>query len=374
MTETPDPARSPAVGPSRAAVVGAGVAGLAAAVGLRRLGWDVQVYERADRVQALGTAFGIWADAQRVLRLLGLEDLLTDAVRPMGQGGLRDAEGRILLAMPPGRGDPSGDARLVMVSRSDLLQGLVRALPSDVITTGRQVTGLAELPADVDLVVAADGIRSRLREEVLGSRTTPRYSGVIAFRGIVDGDFASTRDIIGGEVWGAGIVFGITPLKPGRTNWYCAVRAPVDSPIELPDLCRMLALWPDPIPELIGRVRVEDYLRHPIFDLDPPLPTTVSGHVVVIGDAAHAMTPHLGMGANQALLDADALVAAVAEHACVPDALRAYDRRRRRNGQLSAFGSRTIGRLAHSTRWAPVRDTVLAGLGTLSPYTRAARR
>lgn len=374
MTATPDPPPPPVGEPSRAAVVGAGVAGLATAVGLCRLGWDVQVYERADRVQALGTAFGIWPDAQRVLRGLGLEDLLTDAVRPMRQGGLRDAEGRVLFALPPGRDDQSRDAGLVMVSRSDLLQGLARALPAETIVTRRQVTGLADLPADVDLVVAADGIRSRVRTEVLGSRTAPHYSGVIAFRGIVDGDFTSTQDIIGGEIWGAGIVFGITPLKPGRTNWYCAVRAPEDSPIELGDLRRMLAVWPDPIPELINRARVEDYLRHPIFDLQPALPTTVSGHVAVIGDAAHAMTPHLGMGANQALLDADGLVSAIAEQRCVPEALQAYDRRRRRVGQLSALGSRTLGRLAHSTRWAPLRDMVLAGVGTLSPYTRAARR
>lgn len=363
---------------SKAVVVGAGVAGLAAALGLRRDGWDVQLFERSEQVQTLGTALGIWPVAQDVLRRIGVGHLLEGAIRPTGQGGLRTSRGQVLFAIPPAKSKQDSEL-LAMVSRSALLEAMVAALPDPMIKTGHPITGLADIPADVDLVVAADGLRSTLRTEVFGSRSAPRYAGVIAFRGLVQGDFIVNDMIAGGEVWGDGILFGITQLRPGWTNWYCSVRAPLTSAIQLNDLRQTLAGWPDPIPELINNVREEDHLRHPIFDLAPRLPSTFKGRVVVLGDAAHAMTPHLGMGACQALLDADALTVALADHdvasndSALAGALRDYDRRRRRKGQLTAYGSRVLGAVAQSRRWAPVRDVALTGLGTLSPYTRKAR-
>ena len=147
----------------KALVVGAGIGGLATALGLVRDGWQVQVAERADRVQVLGTALGIWADAQAVLRRLGLGSLVEAGIRPIGGAMLRNSAGRVLVAVPPGRGS------VVLISRSDLVQTLLHALPDGVVQTGRSVASVEELPADLELVVAADGVRSSLRAELLGN-------------------------------------------------------------------------------------------------------------------------------------------------------------------------------------------------------------
>jgi 2-polyprenyl-6-methoxyphenol hydroxylase-like FAD-dependent oxidoreductase len=346
----------------RAVVVGAGIGGLAAALGLVRDGWQVEVAERADRVQVLGTALGIWAEAQDVLRRLGLGALVEQGSRPIGGAVLRNSEGRVLVAMPE---DP---VSVVLISRSDLVQELLAALPAGVVQTGRSVNALDELPAEVDLVVAADGVRSGLRRELLGDVVSPRYSGYLAFRGIVEGEYGPQ-----GEVWGRGCLFGITSHRAGWTNWYCALRTAADFELQLDGLRRLLAVWPDPVPQVLDQVG-ESYLRHTISDLDAPLPTTTLGRTVIIGDAAHAMTPHLGQGACQALLDADALTAVLAARASIPEALAAYDRRRRRPGQRVAARSRVMGRISQATTWAPVRDTVIGGVGTLLPATRRGRR
>jgi 2-polyprenyl-6-methoxyphenol hydroxylase-like FAD-dependent oxidoreductase len=185
---------------------------------------------------------------------------------------------------------------------------------------------------------------------------------------VVEGEYGPQ-----GEIWGRGCLFGVTSHRPGWTNWYCALRTAADSQLQLDGLRRLLAVWPEPVPQLLDHVG-EQFLRHPISDLDAPLPTTALGRTVIVGDAAHAMTPHLGQGACQALLDADALTTALATHPDVSEALDVYDRRRRRPGQRVAAWSRVMGRVSQATTWAPVRDAVIGGIGTLLPSTRRSRR
>ncbi|MFI2711615.1 FAD-dependent monooxygenase [Micromonospora sp. NPDC018662] len=86
-------------------------------------------------------------------------------------------------------------------------------------------------------------------------------------------------------------------------------------------------------------------LRHEIRDRTP-LPSYVAGRVALLGDAAHAMTPDLGQGACQALIDAVALADCVRDADDLPAALRAYDRRRRRPTQRIAAGAARPGPVA----------------------------
>jgi 2-polyprenyl-6-methoxyphenol hydroxylase-like FAD-dependent oxidoreductase len=97
--------------------------------------------------------------------------------------------------------------------------------------------------------------------------------------------------------------------------------------------------WHEPIRALIDATA--DVLRDDLAWLDTPLATYVKGHVALLGDAAHAMVPNLGQGANQALEDAIVLAAVAAR----PDGLARYDRTRRPRSQRVAKASRAAGRL-----------------------------
>lgn len=131
--------------------------------------------------------------------------------------------------------------------------------------------------------------------------------------------------------------------------------------------------WHDPIPALLDATRPDAVLHHDIHELATPLPAFADGWVVLLGDAAHAMTPNLGQGACQALEDAAALAAALATEPTVDAALTRYDAERRPRSQSVARAARQAGRLGQrlthplavalrntALRLAPSRATVHA--------------
>ncbi len=165
-----------------------------------------------------------------------------------------------------------------------------------------------------------------------GGRYPLRYAGAVAWRGVVDLDLTE-----GGETWGRGRKFGLTPAGPGRSNWYAAVRLPEGHPEPPDDRAELRRLFGDWHRQVLDALTEEGILRHEIHDLTP-LPSYVSGRTALLGDAAHAMTPDLGQGACQSLIDAVALADCVRDAGDVPAALRAYDGRRRRPTQRIAVG------------------------------------
>ncbi|MFE3287757.1 FAD-dependent oxidoreductase, partial [Streptomyces sp. NPDC059233] len=187
-----------------------------------------------------------------------------------------------------------------------------------------------------------------------GRASAPRTIGTVAWIGI-----AGFETGVYGETWGVGRFFGMTPVEPGRTNWYAAVPEATTAD-ELRDA---FAGWHDPVPRVLAETDPSTWIRYEMRHLYPALPAfTAIGRVALVGDAAHAMTPNLGQGACTALLDAEALTRAVAGHGRtgLAGALRAYDAERRRSAQRVAFASRNLHRFVSARR--PVLRDALVGL------------
>ncbi|WP_158847002.1 FAD-dependent monooxygenase [Saccharothrix deserti] len=311
------------MGQRRAAVIGGGVGGLTAAIGLRRSGWEVVVFERSAALPDVGTGLGIWPDALRALDRLGLGDAARGAGRRQPDGTLRKPDGTVIGTI--------GAGSVHLLTRPALLGVLAGALPEGVVRFGTSAD-LAQC-ADYDLVVGADGIHSAVRGELFDAVVRP--SGAIGWRGTVDVPVDA-----GGETWGKGGKFGLTPQADGRTNWYAMAE----------DLS-LFADWHDPIPRVLASAT--DVLRHELLYLTP-LPSYVSGRVALLGDAAHAMTPDLGQGACQAIIDGVVLAECLAGD--VDAGLRSYDGKRRRVTQRLAARSLQLNRLARMRRLTGVRD------------------
>lgn len=231
-----------------------------------------------------------------------------------------------------------------------------------------------------DLVVAADGINSRVRASLPGDPGL-RYSGYSSWRGLTDGCF----DLEGvlGETWSFRERFGYLPLPDGRVYWFGVATMPPGSRFddETAEVRRRFGLWHRPIPELIAATSSEAVIRHDVSDLAEPLPTYVHGRTVLLGDAAHAMTPNLGQGGGQALEDAATLAILLEGVGPLPhderrltQALDEYDRLRRPRTQALAMQARRLGALAH-VGWRPgafLRDAAFALLPS-SALARAMR-
>jgi 2-polyprenyl-6-methoxyphenol hydroxylase-like FAD-dependent oxidoreductase len=349
----------------RIGIIGAGIGGLCAAIGLKRAGADVALFEQANALRASGSGLSIFGNGLAALAALGLaEPFMSISQVPQHSvvGGQRDPDGRWLSRTPP-----SALAHLHIVGRQELHEMLGEAVSSIPIHLRSEARGRAdgvirwtehdgENEASFDLIVAADGINSFVRQDVWGEAVALRYAGYSAWRGIT----REQVDLHGqaGESWGRGERFGIAPLQDGRVYWFAVAGMRQNSifPDEYEEVQRRFGTWHDPIAEILAKTNPADVCRHDICDLAQPLASYVHNKVVLLGDAAHAMTPDLGQGANMAIEDAATLVALLAPIAAQPSpsaaeltqALMRYDKLRRPRTQAIARQARQLGAFAQA--------------------------
>ncbi|MFI6519555.1 FAD-dependent oxidoreductase [Spirillospora sp. NPDC050679] len=352
----------------RAVIVGGGIGGLSAAAALHRRGWEVEVLERAPAFTEVGAGLLVQPNALRALDVLGLGETIR-AEAPSGPpGGLR-APGGGWLTRPDTAGLQRRFGQWTMLHRADMLDLLLSKVPPDALRSGVEVAQVrpdgtvvhSEGASTGDLVVGADGLRSVVRRSVWPEAPAPRYAGYTTWRLLVPAH--PVEGLV--ETWGRGERFGYAPLPDGRVYCYATFRAPEGRPSDLAEVRRRFGAWHDPISALLESADEKTALHHDTYDL-PPLPTYAKGKVVVLGDAAHAMTPNLGQGACQAIEDAVVLAAAMDEGGPA-----AYDRARRSRTQMVVRQSHRLGVMAHLANPAltTVRDAVMR-LSPASAFTK----
>jgi len=358
-------------------VVGAATGGSATALLLARAGARVTLLERVERPRAVGAGIALAANGLAVLESLGLGPALGVA-RPVVGARITDASGRTLLAVP----EPA--PRVVMLRRSTLqalLLDAVAAEPRIEAHFGTEVTsvgrdgrvivrdGDAERTIQADLVVGADGVHSRVRDGgSFGVRV--RRTGIRYVRALVESDAA-----LGVEAWTPAGVFGSFAADVG-TYFFASCGTPaLREAVEARDLAALRTEWtrayPAAAPLLAAIPSWDALLVNEVIRVD--CTRFHDDRLVLVGDAAHAMAPNLGQGANSALVDAAVLLDELRAATDIPGALAAYDARRRPAVRAVADASARLGRLAELTHPAArlLRDRVLAPAISLASSARA---
>ncbi|WP_405719961.1 FAD-dependent monooxygenase [Streptomyces sp. NBC_00046] len=342
---------------NNAVIVGGGIGGLAAAIGLRLIGWEVTVVERARTLDDAGAGISLHANGMHALDALGVGAAVRAAARPQYTGGTRTPDGRLLARMDGAALERELGTPIMGIPRAGLHRLLRAALPPESLIIGAEVTSVDRSDAsrvrmaadgtrlEADLVVAADGIGSRLRGLLLPGHPGPAYSGSTVLRAITETPVDLRTDFE--LTWGAGAEFGHIAFADGRAEWHAVLNSPagVRHPDPLAEVRRRFGGWHDPIPALLAATRPDAVLHHDVDELAVPLPSYVVGRIALLGDAAHAMTPNLGQGACQALEDAATLAAALSTEATVESALGRYDAERRPRSQSVARAARQAGRM-----------------------------
>jgi 2-polyprenyl-6-methoxyphenol hydroxylase-like FAD-dependent oxidoreductase len=345
----------------RAIIVGAGIGGLTAAIALRRAGIEAQVFERAPELREAGAGISLWPNAVLPLRRLGVGEAIEAAGHPSTDASLRSWTGEALGPAVADRLEGAFGAPLVVVHRAALQAALRAALPPDAVALGREAVAV-EQDRDAaavrfsdgslergDLVIGADGIRSRVRSAVVGSGE-PRYSGYTAWRGVVSMDISLANQVLLGESWGPASLFGVARLGGSQAYWWASVRAGKKrggtAAEEKEALLGRFGAWHPTVSALIQATVPGAIIRTPLYDRKPSARWT-EGRVALLGDAAHPMLPNLGQGACQAIEDAAALADALRADADTATALARYGAIRAKRANAIVRRSRQMARIAH---------------------------
>lgn len=328
----------------RIVVLGGGIGGLTAAAFLGRAGYDVTLYERAPEITPIGAGISLWPNGVKVMHWLGVGDELSALAPPMRTLRYVSPRGQELKVISLTELERAAGQRVYPIARTDLQFALLRRLDPEQVILGATCVS-AEQTADevrlhfddgctvkADLLVAADGVRSVVRELVTGRAWPPRYAGNVNWNGLIEfGDDLGPRDAFT-LIVGDGRRCGFMPVSGGRAYFFFDAAVVNNAAVERgewrSELEEQFAGWEGPARSLIRRFDESRMVRQPMCDLDP-LPRLVAGRVALLGDAAHAATPMLGQGAAMAMEDAEILTRClVTTDAPVPQVLERYQAQR----------------------------------------------
>jgi 2-polyprenyl-6-methoxyphenol hydroxylase-like FAD-dependent oxidoreductase len=292
-------------------VIGAGVAGLTAAIALRQVGIDSALFERSDDVVSQQTASGLHLgyNGTRALKHLGVLDGIEELGGPVGRFEFRTYKDKHLGTTPALEGELA-----LGVQRPTLHEYLIDIVGRDNVRHGTELERFEQDGDGVtahfsdgssvrgDVLVGADGLRSKVRAQLLGE-SEPSYRGYTARRGIVETDLAT--DKLHRNFLGSGQRFKSHPVTRERVYWTASINEPARDDFPVGAELKQTVLekydgWPEPIRTFVESTDDANTFFTNTYDRDP-VDRWGEGRVTLLGDAAHPMTWDRGQGACQGM-------------------------------------------------------------------------
>jgi FAD-dependent urate hydroxylase len=349
-------------------IVGGGIAGLALATALQRQGFaaeSVEIVERSPTWPAVGAGIALHANGGRMLRALGLGAAIEQASARFSRWGFFDQRGERLCET--NLDDLWGNVGPCMgITRVLLQEILLSGAGATLYRLGVTITAIRQdrdrvtvdfdngSSGDYDLVVGADGVYSTVRTLAVDD-ATPEYANIMAWRSVVPirpGGLTNLMILLGKDSF-----FGLVPVGDGQTYGFGAIVGARfhDAPAgRLERFRRRFASFGGPVPGYLAALEYDEQLHvGPIEWVETE--RWHNGRVLLIGDAAHAATPHMGEGGSMALEDAFVLA----------EELRAAD-------TIEMALDQFIARRRPRTNWVQEQSRIAARGWALPPAARDA--
>lgn len=322
-------------------VIGGGIGGLTSAIALRKLGYTVDVIERDPNWSVYGVGIIQQGNVLRAAHTLGILDSYAAAGVGFDAVEIFAPDGTKVARVPSPRLLPDYPANLGVGRRE-----LHKVLAGSAIAAGAEIRlgGTADIINDdgqavavrfsdgseqtYDLVVAADGVYSQTRGMVLPEAETPQFTGQSVWRY----NLPRPADLDALQVYNGPIGAGLVPISAELMYMYVTTPEPGNPwyPREgLAAAMRSKLATCSPALRELGELITDDdgVVYRPLEGMLVEGPWS-KGRVVLIGDAVHATTPHLGQGAGMAIEDSIVLAEELARHATVEEAFAAFRKRR----------------------------------------------
>lgn len=329
----------------KVAIIGAGLGGLSTAIALLQRGFNVQVYERAHSLRPIGAGLTLFPNGLNSLAVNCPE--VVEALKQAGSQTqmihLKKSTGELLLSQPTQLAQQFGQPML-NIRWSRLQEILAHALPTATIHLNHSFDRFEQSDTAVvahftnqrliqaDLLIGADGINSIVRQTLIKDGS-PRYAGRLSWRAVVPFPFEILPPNEATLITAPdGKNCLLVDAGEGYLFWSAGALNPDSSLSADPESAKRRVLevfsgWADPLPTIIKNTPAELIVERPICDR-PPLKSWSENRVTLLGDAAHAVVPSMGQGANMAFEDACELASSLAESSSIADALHAYETRR----------------------------------------------
>jgi 2-polyprenyl-6-methoxyphenol hydroxylase-like FAD-dependent oxidoreductase len=340
-------------------IVGGGVGGMSAALALARRGAQVELIDKDPQWRAYGAGISVTGLSLRAFDDLGILDEIRERGYVHAGLRLRALDGRVLMQTPapPDAAPIHSSGGIMRPVLHDILQQRVRAAGIK-IRLGLEPRDFAEDTAHItvsfsdggsdryDLIVAADGIFSQTRARFFPEAPSPKFTGQGCWRIVAN----RPAEVVGAEIFvGGPVKLGFNPVSNDKMYAFILEHVP-DNPRFAPEEQRdhvagLLAPFGGYVPEVraqLGEASLINYRPLEWVLLQAPWRR---GRVVLIGDAAHATTPHLASGAGLAAEDGLALAEEVAAADDVEQALSAFSARRFERVRMVVENSLRIGEI-----------------------------
>jgi 2-polyprenyl-6-methoxyphenol hydroxylase-like FAD-dependent oxidoreductase len=368
---------------SKAVLIGGGIAGPVLAMALKEIGLEPEIHEAH---HGAGDQAGLFLNAASngldVLRQLGAEREVIAQGWPCPRLRMFSGTGKRLGDVSNGPPPHMGGGG-VLVKRGTLQRALREAAADRGVAFryGSRLTGLDQTPGGVtarfddgssargDLLIGCDGLHSRTRHLIDPGAPAPSYTGMLCFGGFARGTSLAPTPGTLNLMFGKRAFFGWLVAGSGEVYWFSnAARATEPSRAEL--AATSTEFWQRHLLELhrgdAGPVREilsaqqDEIAAYPLYDM-PPVPVWHRGRVAIIGDAAHATSPHAGQGASLAIEDALVLAQCLRDHGDVTQAFARFEALRRERVEKIVKYARRMGHSKTiSSRFAlKLRDATL---------------